>query len=327
MAEETRKIEIFRPFGEAYEWMVKMLFRPFNLGKWCVLGFASLLASLAGGFNANFNFSNRRDLHSQNNAIQQAWTTNHFGLGGWFWPVAVALFLTVLAIGLTLLWVGCRGRFIFLDGIVRNRAAIVEPWKEFRKEGNRLFGLHLVAGLVFLACLLPVILVAMWVALGGGEKPHFGFLQLVPMIVFMIIFIGILFFWLLLRVFIVPLMYRQRCGATEALRHAWTLVRGRFGVCMLFALFYAVVILGVGIGMVLAMCLTCCITAIPYVSNVVYLPVSVTLTAFSLFFVRQFGPECDVWQSPRVVAAMPPALPVSEMPPPPPREDVPPVQG
>src|SRR5437879_6145355 len=47
------RIEIFKPFGEAFELTKKILFQPFNLSKWCVIGFA---AFLAGGVNFNFGF-------------------------------------------------------------------------------------------------------------------------------------------------------------------------------------------------------------------------------------------------------------------------------
>jgi hypothetical protein len=36
------KIEIFKPFGEAFELMKKVLFQPFDLKKWLVIGFARL---------------------------------------------------------------------------------------------------------------------------------------------------------------------------------------------------------------------------------------------------------------------------------------------
>ena len=42
-------------------------------------------------------------------------------------------------------------------------------------------------------------------------------------------------------------------------------------------------------------CATCCIAAIPYVGTVILLPIPVTLGAFSLLFLRQFGPDYDVW--------------------------------
>jgi hypothetical protein len=43
------KIEIFKPFGEAFELMKKILFQPFDLKKWFVIGFAAWLANLGGG--------------------------------------------------------------------------------------------------------------------------------------------------------------------------------------------------------------------------------------------------------------------------------------
>src|SRR4029453_3041763 len=50
--------------------------------------------------------------------------------------VLVVVFLTFLILWL---WITARGRFIFIDCIVRNRAAIAEPWREFCREGNRFF--------------------------------------------------------------------------------------------------------------------------------------------------------------------------------------------
>ena len=41
--------------------------------------------------------------------------------------------------------------------------------------------------------------------------------------------------------------------------------------------------------------MTCCIAGLPYVSSVVFLPALVWLLAFKLLFLRQFGPEYDVW--------------------------------
>lgn len=58
----------------------------------------------------------------------------------------------------------------------------------------------------------------------------------------------------------------------------------------------------------LATCATCCLTAIPYVGTVVLLPVFVCLRAFSLLFLRQFGPDYDVWPS------LPPPPPQTEPP-------------
>src|SRR6266403_75376 len=55
------RIEIFKPFGEAFELTKKILFQPFDLGKWCVIGFAAFLANLSGGWSFNYNPNWNRD--------------------------------------------------------------------------------------------------------------------------------------------------------------------------------------------------------------------------------------------------------------------------
>src|SRR5215470_7552502 len=53
------KIEIFKPFGEAFELMKKILFQPFDFKKWLIIGFAAWLANL-GGACGGFNYPNNR---------------------------------------------------------------------------------------------------------------------------------------------------------------------------------------------------------------------------------------------------------------------------
>ena len=61
-------------------------------------------------------------------------------------------------------------------------------------------------------------------------------------------------------------------------------------------------------------CVTCCLAAIPYVGTVILLPLFVFRQAYLLLFVRQFGPEYDVWAG--LAPAVPVAPPVQAMPPP-----------
>ena len=57
------------------------------------------------------------------------------------WVFPLIIFGVVIFFGdrSVLMWIGSRGRFIFTDCIVRNRGAIAEPWREFRREGNSFF--------------------------------------------------------------------------------------------------------------------------------------------------------------------------------------------
>src|SRR5438874_11650438 len=56
----SNKIEIFTPFGEAFELMKKILFQPFDLKKWLVIGFTAWLASLGAGGGSGFNYEPKR---------------------------------------------------------------------------------------------------------------------------------------------------------------------------------------------------------------------------------------------------------------------------
>jgi hypothetical protein len=152
-------IEIFRPFGEAFEVMKKILFQPFDLKKWLVIGFAAWLASLGAGAGGNFSCPSKRDeMQKVNDAI------NHIPhpilVGGIVLLVVFVLVLIVLCA-----WLRARGAFMFVDCVVKNRGAVAEPWREFRTEGNSYFlfsllvgfGLLLFAGLLSLPLVLPAI--------------------------------------------------------------------------------------------------------------------------------------------------------------------------
>jgi hypothetical protein len=55
--------------------------------------------------------------------------------------------------------------------------------------------------------------------------------------------------------------------------------------------------------------MTCCIAAFPYISSVVLLPALVWLLAFKLLFLRQFGPEYDVWATDNSTVPVAPTAP------------------
>ena len=73
------------------------------------------------------------------------------------------IFLFVFMIVIT--WLSARGKFMFLDNVVRGQARVVAPWYEYRKEGNSFFRWNLFWGIIFSAiadrlCLLLLCLSA-----------------------------------------------------------------------------------------------------------------------------------------------------------------------
>ena len=159
-------IEIFRPFGEGFELMKRILFQPFDLKKWLVIGFAAWLAHLGGGGGFNYSDNRHHDAQKLNETISQI--PQPILITGICILVCFVFLLIVLVA-----WLRARGRFIFVDCIVHNRAAIVQPWKEFRAEGNSffLFSLIVVFGLISLAVLGTLGLALPLIIRGPGSRP------------------------------------------------------------------------------------------------------------------------------------------------------------
>ena len=170
------KIEIFAPFNAALELTKRILFQPFDLKKWCVIGFAAFLAHLSGGVHSNgFNPNWRnKDWH------WHAWSTSPTNFAGadhmpvWADSLIIVGVAIALAIVFVLLWIGARGRFIFIDCIVRNRAAIVAPWHEFQEEGNSFFLFTLLIALVVIAIVAMALLPMFLPAILHGDHSHVG---------------------------------------------------------------------------------------------------------------------------------------------------------
>src|SRR4030095_7649102 len=308
------KIEIFKPFGEAFELTNKILFQSFDLKKWLVIGFAAFLSGHLEGVGFTFP-SLLCDL--QSHRATQDVIPDH--LEQWKpWLVAAVVVLAVLffAFVIALTWLKARGHFIFTDCIVRNQAAIAAPWREYRKEGNSYF-LFLLA-VMFVILLLAGLIVGSafglgWLKQGADDT---GSIASIGLIVFLFVFwVSIVIFLSIAAYFMVPVMYRKRCRAVQAFRDVTLLMMHHAGSFFLFFLFGVVLILAVLMIGVIVTCATCCLAALPYIGTVILLPVFVCLHAFALVFIRQFGPDYDVWASfmpPEflpVLSGAPPGLP------------------
>ena len=302
------RIEIFKPFGEAFELMKKILFQPFELKKWLVIGFAAWLANLGagGGGIGDFNYpDNRREGAQKFNET----------IGQIPQPVLIigicVLICVVLLLIVLFAWLRARGRFIFVDCVVRNRAAIVEPWKEFRAEGNSFFLFSLLVVLVVVPVIVIAGLVLIVPFIPGRDQAEPGFAFWIGISLTAFVSVCLIFVWALASQLMVPIMYRQRCRARVAFARAVDLVSSHPGPILLYVLFFMLLAVAMVMISCAVTCATCCIAAIPYVGTVILLPIPVTLGAFSLLFLRQFGPDYDVW-----AGFMPPEFLPMLMPPP-----------
>jgi len=221
----------------------------------------------------------------------QGWLQQHL-------PLVVGLvllgFLAYCVVSALFTWLESRGKFMFIDGIVRNRGAVVEPWHEFRPLGNSLFLFS------FLLSIVGMFLVVGFGALGVAiawpdiQRGHFEGATAAALVVsvLLLIALGITLFviHLLLENFVVPVMYLRRVRVLAA----WGVVRqevlhGRVGNIILFFLMKVLLALVTGVLVVLLTCATCCLVVIPYLGTVILLPLFVFNRCYSLCFIEQLG--------------------------------------
>jgi hypothetical protein len=288
------KIEIIKPFEEAFELMKKILFQPFNFEKWLIIGFAAFLAGHFAGVGFSFPVRNFPPRSRNQDLVYPHW--EHWK--PWL-PIAIAIFAAmILALILALTWLKARGNFIFTDCIARNRAAIVDPWREYRREGNSyfLFLLVVVFGSIALFGGLGLFgFVGFGIFGQGWSNTPMAPMFIVFLALFFMVWLSFAFFFGLTTYFMVPVMYVRRCRAVEGFREVAGLILENIGVFILFCLFGICLLLAAAVIGGIATCATCCLASLPYVGTVILLPVFVCLRAFGLCFIRQFGPDYDVW--------------------------------
>jgi hypothetical protein len=306
-------ISVTEPISLALARTKLMLFQPFDLAKWFVVGFGAWLAQLGeGGFNGNFQApSSGRSRPSGpgpslGTMVNEATTWVHDHL-------ALLLTVTIIAVCIgfafyvLLLWLSSRGKFIFLDNVALNRPAIKEPWTNYAPLARSLmwfrmtfqligFNVFLLIAAISFIVMLPDLRAA-WpdiekftvgtptilaIVLGGGALLVFS--------------LAYGFFAMCVDDFVVPLMYLRGTTAWPTCKEFMaTMLRGNFWKFVLYALMKMVLSIGCGIAATLLGCVTCCIglflMALPYVGIVVLLPVVVFLRCYAIYFFEQFGPS------------------------------------
>jgi hypothetical protein len=283
----------------AFRRMARTLFQPFDVRKWFVLGFCAWLAQLGEGGGPNFNVGG-------GGGGGPGGGGGGFGdFGDWFEEhlavillVAAAIFLVALALGLLIVWLSSRGKFMFLDGVVHNRGAVVDPWHRYRSLANSLFAFRVVFGLVVLLALALVGAVCFGLAWIDIARETFGPAALIAIVIgvlsFLVIVVSAAIISGLLDDFVVPVMYLRERRVLEAWRVFWReLGQGHVGPILLFYLMKIILGMGVAAVAMIATCLTCCLTVLPYLGTVILLPLFVFLRCYSLAFIEQYGPD---WQ-------------------------------
>jgi len=313
---------------QSWSRMLRMLFQPFRFETWFTLGFAAFLSEYLSHPGGGASYSRQGG----------GWRAHHHGeippqvrnVAGFLlhpaWGALVIALLTVAVICLLLfVWLSCRGKFVFLDNLAREKAAIVEPWKRYGRLGNSLFAFWLTLTVlsvgVGLAISLPVLIpVLRAVDTGEGWPALIALIAVwwVMAIVPFALVVGCAY--LFLEQFVVPIMYREGLSVMAAWSRFFPLFSRNAASFIGFALFYFVISVVFGMAVVVGGFATCCVgfllLSIPYVGSVVLLPIEVTLRGLGPDFLAQLGPEWSIFAPAGGVpaASAPPAAPAPPAP-------------
>jgi hypothetical protein len=298
--ESNQRISVIEPITPAIERVKLILFRPFDIAKWFTIGFCAWLAYLlqggGGGGNYNPGHSGRPDFHS----VFHEHLALVIGIG-------IVVAVIIIAVTVVCLWLSSRGKFMFLHCVATNKAEVSVPWRAYKMHGNSLFIFRLIAGII---SILLVAIIAGAITAGGFAMYKnnaamwmmIASLILISLLTVVPVMIVIAIFFKFTNDFVIPIMFLRGKTAVEAWREFGSMLSGNKGAFVLYILFQIVILIAIGaivFAAILTACCFCCCTAcvwfIPYINTVVLLPVLIFKLAYSLYYLRQFGPQFDVF--------------------------------
>jgi hypothetical protein len=294
-------ISVTAPLDAAWRRMTSVLFRPFDIGKWFMLGFTAWLATLGEGGGIQLPSGPIEKLEETEEGWSEltAYLVEHASV---IFTFAIAALAVGLAIAILILWLNARGRFMLIDNLAHDRALVTQPWREFRAEGHSLFLWNLAWSILGLILMVPV-LGPLGLRLYQLRETEFAVGGLAGAIAWaavsgLLVVLVMAGIQALTNDCVIAAMAKRRLTTIAAWRLALPAFRSAGGAIVLYLLFRMAMAMAVGVAVVAFGLLTCCcgfvLLAIPYIGSVVLLPVTVFVRFYSLEFVRQFGPDFDV---------------------------------
>ena len=321
MASPPAQVSVIAPIQPAIEHARRLLFQPFALGTWFPIGFCAWLAGLG---QAQFTWMNPQPLFrggqgprppSWQGASESWERVRDEVMRNLYWvlPLAAVLACLIAVFCLLVVWLNCRGDFMFLHCVALGRAEVAVPWRQHARKARSLFlfrlALGLIAAVLMLLLLATIVVFVVQIVRQGATL----LASLLPILAagLALVVIGIAFGVVakLTRDFVVPIMFLRGGTCREAWSELLGLFAGSFHLLIIYLLFQIVLALAIGIIVLVAVIASCCIAGcllvLPYVGTVLLLPVLVFQRAYSVYYLAQLGPQVDLFRT----AAPPPASP------------------
>lgn len=303
------QISVTDPVGRAVERVRQILFNPFDLGKWFVIGFCAWLAGLgeSGGSSGNFGNSthNGQDVHQQFEHARSYMLENL----AWILPLAIFFVVLVVILVVFFTWLNSRGKFMFLHCVALNRAEIAEPWRRYEAQANSLFWFQLALTAIWSIIALPlsILVIVIMIPMFRSDTWTAAGILVIVGVGLVLLVLGLVFFLIrkLTADFVVPIMYLRGNRCLEAWREFRQLLSSNLGQFALYLLFQFVIGLVLGVMIFAVVLVTCCIAgcilALPYVGAVLLLPITMFKRAYSLHYLAQYGPNYNVFPPPATI--------------------------
>lgn len=303
-----------QPLSDAFSRTRTLLFSAFEFGRWFVLGFTAWLIHLGsmGGSAAG------NDPDVQARIRTGDWEGAIDALGDVFAEImpgglAAALVLSLVAlavlVGLVLLWLGCRARFIWLENLTAGDHRFGDHWTRHGHLGDSFFLWKIGFAIAVLAVIVPMLLFSgvIGIATGeaiGGPATAFGWIGLGIATFVVVVLASFVDFYA--EAYVTVIMHRRNVGVLAAwreFRRYFEAAPGHFVLVGLVKLslhiLAAALILAFGL-------VTCCVgwllVSLPYIGAVIQLPIYAVLRYFDLCWFGQFDPTLGAGPTPRLSA-------------------------
>ena len=300
--DNPQRVSVIDPISPAIEHVRLMLFKPFDLSKWLIIGFCAWLAQLGRGAGGG---GNGWKEYGHGGPIMETIKSSVIAHIAVIMLVAAIVIPIVIIIAVVLCWLRSRGQFVFVHCVAGNKAEVAVPWNKFARHGNSLFLFRIVIGFIgFLVIGIPVAasVFAGFVMCATGFNPAaiIGLTGAISVaVVISILFILVAKFT---TDFVVPIMFLHTESSVAGWKQCLELISGNKAQIALYILFQIViglVIAFIALTICLVTCCCCCcllvLFVLPYVGTVILLPLIAFKRAYSLFYLRQFGAQFDVF--------------------------------
>jgi len=316
----SREVSAIKPMESAWRDMVSVLFSPFDLTRWLILGIPLFLINCgSGGGNFNGNFGNPGGGGSGPSPFTDVvdWVDNNLH---WVAAIILAVLLVLVVIGVLVAFLQSRGTFMLVDMLSTGVFSAGTAWGRTGALANSYFlFLISVQAISWVVPLIYFFVILGWpffrrVLLGDFVMGEIITIGIVMGLYFLLLMLPLFLLQFVVRNFSVPIMAATNQRVLAATRVAFGLISSAPGAVFVFLLLRIVLAIAAGFLMVMVAFLLCCLLVgcIPVVGQyavaVVTAPIGIFLWCYSLRFVEQFDDRYKVL--PEVVGMTPvPPLP------------------